>query len=485
MSTVPNELTIDILLHLPIKSLCRFKYADIFFFIYNPSTREYSREIPDVLPVNEESNSFYYSFAGFGYVESIDDYKFVRVIHDENILHIFSLRNNSWKIVEGNFPVRKPNFIHGVSLNGAVHWPTVCFPNNLGVITVFDLAEEKFRTLPLPDIPRPPNPPGHWHCKVNVVGEYLCVNFDDYFNPSPEFLEAMQGIWIMKEYGVKESWIRIVISDLPIYQFDPYVPLCFSENDEIILSTFKKRIFCCEKDGKFRKELVFDGEYYKMIPYIESLVSPNYYLDSTTTQVFDPSMERKGKQSCTIEYDGASKGNPGRAGAGVVLRDDSGNVVVRAREGLGSTTNNVAEYRALNRGMKTALEHGYTNVRVKGDSQLVSNQVNGDWRVNSSNLTPLHNEATQLKSQFQRFEMDYVPRMVKLKKTTIKRLLVPSKPLCLCFQAFVRQYPRNIIHIIETLELGLKLLCLFTQWSRIRAINFPFTQNLFCGKILL
>ncbi|KAK0585451.1 hypothetical protein LWI29_028730 [Acer saccharum] len=126
-------------------------------------------------------------------------------------------------------------------------------------------------------------------------------------------------------------------------------------------------------------------------------------------EVFDPSMERKGK-SCTIEYDGASKGNPGRAGAGVVLRDDSGNVVVRAREGLGSTTNNVAEYRALNRGMKTALEHGYTNVRVKGDSQLVSNQVNGDWRVNSPNLTPLHNEATQLKSQFQRFEMDHIPR---------------------------------------------------------------------------
>ncbi|KAL5740177.1 hypothetical protein ACOSP7_029058 [Xanthoceras sorbifolium] len=120
-------------------------------------------------------------------------------------------------------------------------------------------------------------------------------------------------------------------------------------------------------------------------------------------------MNRKGK-SCTIEYDGASKGNPGRAGAGVVLRDESGSVVMRAREGVGSATNNVAEYRALNRGMKTAIEHGYTDVRVRGDSQLVSKQVQGEWRVNSPNLAPLYNEARDLKGQFQHFEMDHVPR---------------------------------------------------------------------------
>ncbi|KAK1562152.1 hypothetical protein Q3G72_007176 [Acer saccharum] len=116
------------------------------------------------------------------------------------------------------------------------------------------------------------------------------------------------------------------------------------------------------------------------------------------------------KQSCTIEFDGASKGNPGRSGAGVVLRDDSGKEVMRAREGLGSTTNNAAEYRALIRGMKTALDHGYTDVRVQGDSQLVSNQVNGKWKVKSPNLTQLYKDATELKGQFQGFKMDHVPR---------------------------------------------------------------------------
>ncbi|KAK1561916.1 hypothetical protein Q3G72_003044 [Acer saccharum] len=121
-------------------------------------------------------------------------------------------------------------------------------------------------------------------------------------------------------------------------------------------------------------------------------------------------MEGKGK-SCTIEFDGASKGNPGRSGAGVVLRDDSGKEVMRAREGLGSTTNNAAEYRALIRGMKTALDHGYTDVRVQGDSQLVSNQVNGKWKVKSPNLTQLYKDATELKGQFQGFKMDHVPRV--------------------------------------------------------------------------
>ncbi|KAK3227807.1 hypothetical protein Dsin_007669 [Dipteronia sinensis] len=120
-------------------------------------------------------------------------------------------------------------------------------------------------------------------------------------------------------------------------------------------------------------------------------------------------MERKGK-SCTIEFDGASKGNPGRSGAGAVLRDDSGKVVVRVREGLGSRTNNAAEYRALIRGMKTALDHGYTDVCVQGDSKVVPKQVNGKWRVNSPNLTPLYKEVTNLKGQFQRFKMDHVPR---------------------------------------------------------------------------
>ena len=86
----------------------------------------------------------------------------------------------------------------------------------------------------------------------------------------------------------------------------------------------------------------------------------------------------KPQDSCTIEFDGASRGNPGRAGAGAVLRAPDNTVLFRSREGLGSATNNVAEYRALNLGLETALNNGFRNVRVQGDSQLVCKQVQFD-----------------------------------------------------------------------------------------------------------
>ncbi|PNX77515.1 hop-interacting protein thi034, partial [Trifolium pratense] len=78
--------------------------------------------------------------------------------------------------------------------------------------------------------------------------------------------------------------------------------------------------------------------------------------------------------SCTLEFDGACKGNPGPAGAGAILRAEDGSKVYRLREGVGTATNNVAEYRALILGLKQALKKGYKHIRVQGDSLLVCNQ---------------------------------------------------------------------------------------------------------------
>ncbi|KAL3499740.1 hypothetical protein ACH5RR_038833, partial [Cinchona calisaya] len=80
-------------------------------------------------------------------------------------------------------------------------------------------------------------------------------------------------------------------------------------------------------------------------------------------------------RSCTLEFDGASKGNPGQAGAGVVLRADDGSLSCRLREGLGIATCNVAEYRAIILGLKYALDKGFTSIRVRGDSKLVCMQM--------------------------------------------------------------------------------------------------------------
>ncbi|XP_071711234.1 uncharacterized protein [Rutidosis leptorrhynchoides] len=114
--------------------------------------------------------------------------------------------------------------------------------------------------------------------------------------------------------------------------------------------------------------------------------------------------------SCIIEFDGAAKGNPGPAGAGIVLRAVDGSLVYRVREGLGIATNNVAEYRAVILGLRYALKLGFTYVRVQGDSKLVCMQVNGLWKTKNQNMSDLCKVAKELKEKFLSFEICHVER---------------------------------------------------------------------------
>ncbi|KAK4282454.1 hypothetical protein QN277_013831 [Acacia crassicarpa] len=114
--------------------------------------------------------------------------------------------------------------------------------------------------------------------------------------------------------------------------------------------------------------------------------------------------------SCIIEFDGAAKGNPGPAGAGAVLRAEDGSKVCRLREGLGSSTNNVAEYRALILGLKYAIKRGYKHIRVQGDSLLVCNQMKGSWKTKNANMAFLCNEAKELADKFLSFQINHVLR---------------------------------------------------------------------------
>ncbi|GJN15404.1 hypothetical protein PR202_gb02317 [Eleusine coracana subsp. coracana] len=79
--------------------------------------------------------------------------------------------------------------------------------------------------------------------------------------------------------------------------------------------------------------------------------------------------------SYILEFDGASKGNPGKAGAGAIIKRLDGSVIAQLREGLGIATNNAAEYRALILGLKYAAKKGFKYIRAQGDSKLVCNQV--------------------------------------------------------------------------------------------------------------
>ena len=111
-----------------------------------------------------------------------------------------------------------------------------------------------------------------------------------------------------------------------------------------------------------------------------------------------------------VACDGASRGNPGPAGAGAQITDPDGVVLAEVTEGLGETTNNVAEYTAVIRGLERALELGAGSVLLRSDSQLLINQLTGRYRVRSPHLQPLHRRVRELAAGFDSIEYEHVRR---------------------------------------------------------------------------
>lgn len=103
-----------------------------------------------------------------------------------------------------------------------------------------------------------------------------------------------------------------------------------------------------------------------------------------------------------LHTDGAAKGNPGPAGIGVVLyRDgDESEPVAAIGEYIGETTNNVAEYKALIRGLSEALLRGAARIEARTDSELMARQIAGRYKVSAPHIIPLHAEARRLLARF-------------------------------------------------------------------------------------
>jgi ribonuclease HI len=111
-----------------------------------------------------------------------------------------------------------------------------------------------------------------------------------------------------------------------------------------------------------------------------------------------------------LHTDGGARGNPGPAGVGVLLRDESGIVVAEIARGIGETTNNVAEYEALIAGLELALDHGVTEVDIYLDSELVAAQLEGRWKIRNDRLRSLAVTARALMGRFRRATINHVPR---------------------------------------------------------------------------
>jgi ribonuclease HI len=120
--------------------------------------------------------------------------------------------------------------------------------------------------------------------------------------------------------------------------------------------------------------------------------------------------EAKSVAAYQANIDGGSRGNPGPAAYGVVIRDGSGEIVARLKKYIGQNTNNVAEYFGLIAALDYAQAHGVRALRVESDSELLVKQMRGQYKVKSGDLRPLYERARKMSQAFESFRIDHVYR---------------------------------------------------------------------------
>ncbi|MGB2799167.1 MAG: ribonuclease HI family protein [Dehalococcoidia bacterium] len=112
----------------------------------------------------------------------------------------------------------------------------------------------------------------------------------------------------------------------------------------------------------------------------------------------------------TIYTDGAAQPNPGPAGVGVVILDESGAVIFEASHSIGYATNNQAEYKAVIKGLEEAARLRPEHIEVRSDSELLVKQIKGEYRVKNPGLKPLFQQIHQLIKAFPSFSIVHIPR---------------------------------------------------------------------------
>ena len=112
--------------------------------------------------------------------------------------------------------------------------------------------------------------------------------------------------------------------------------------------------------------------------------------------------------------DGGARGNPGPAGFGVRVEDADGSLIEEFGESIGVATNNVAEYRALIAALDWARRHGLRELRVRSDSQLLVQQMLGNYKVKNAGLQPLHAKARLLAHEIGSVTFEHVGRSLNV-----------------------------------------------------------------------
>jgi ribonuclease HI len=124
----------------------------------------------------------------------------------------------------------------------------------------------------------------------------------------------------------------------------------------------------------------------------------------------EPVAAAKSTASHRANIDGGSRGNPGPASYGVVVRDANGEIVAKLKKYIGRATNNVAEYYGLIAALDYAQAHAIRALHIESDSELLVKQMRGQYKVKSEELRPLFERAKKMSATFDSFGINHVYR---------------------------------------------------------------------------
>lgn len=133
------------------------------------------------------------------------------------------------------------------------------------------------------------------------------------------------------------------------------------------------------------------------------------------------------KLKVIVYADGASIGNPGDAGCGALVIDEQGEVLAQKYRYLGKTTSNYAEYEGLIMGLKMALGLGAKEVEVRLDSDLLVNQIKGEYKVKSKSLAKVYEKVMDLASKFDDFRIVHINRSENKQADRLAALAISTK----------------------------------------------------------
>ncbi|KAG5632017.1 hypothetical protein H5410_003734 [Solanum commersonii] len=240
-------------------------------FLINPTILEYYRISNSPLALPKHGTSIAYAL---GYDFSSDDYKVItlscyRGVLEGDLLCTYvdvSARMGFWRRLErishnGAIPIHG----FGVFLNGALHWLAGKYYCSTSIIVAFNLTDEKFLEVPIPTI----TTTSLLHFYGIVALKWCLCVMGDRRN------ENEIDVWMMKEYGVVESWTKFIVVK-NAFPFCP-TPVCLMSDDDIILvAPGKAKLIIYNKKKEQQREMNVDGKTSECIrtrTFMESLVS--------------------------------------------------------------------------------------------------------------------------------------------------------------------------------------------------------------------